>query len=177
MQKVQDAIEELIETSYLLGMSEQEIREDLVYFVGICGKVLRAHVHDKKTMDELADKLNLIKEEVSAGRKAFPSREEMLRTDGTIMSSTEWLAERAARNKRLVLKAIEDCDPRLVALIQEERFYGGTPRSPLSVGQYTSLDRRYALRGSKIKLFLLKIAYVLAVVCIFLLVYLMIRVG
>ena len=171
MQKVQDAIEELIETSYLLGLSEQEIREDLVYFMGICGKVLRAHVQDKTTMNELVAKLNLIKEEVLAGGKTFPNREEMLRADGTMRSFTEWLAERAARNKRLILKAIEECDPGLVALIQEERFYGGTPHPPFDV------DGRYALRSSRIKLLLLKIAYVLAVVCIFLLVYLMIRVG
>jgi len=171
MQKVQDAIEELIETSYLLGMSEQEIREDLGYFIGLCGKVLRAHVQNKKTMNELAAKLNVIKEEVFADGKVLPDREKMRRADGTMMSSTEWLAERAARNKRLILKAIEECDPRLVALIQKERFYGGASHPALGV------DGRYALRSRKIKLLLLKIAYVIAVVCVFLLAYLMIQVG
>ncbi|MCD6334534.1 MAG: hypothetical protein J7M27_04305 [Candidatus Latescibacteria bacterium] len=46
MQKDRDAIEELIETSYLLGKSEQEIREDLAHFVGLCRKTLNTHVQD-----------------------------------------------------------------------------------------------------------------------------------
>ena len=176
MQKDHDAIEELIETSYLLGKSEQEIREDLAHFVGLCRKVLGAHVQDKKKTNVLAAKMNRIKEEVLADRTMLPNQADRLRADGTAMSSTEWLAERTARNKRLVLKAIGECDPQLVALIQKERF--GEPAhsfDPTQGKRPIIADARNTLRTNKRKLLFLKIAYIIAVIGVFLLVALTIR--
>jgi hypothetical protein len=178
MQKDHDAIEELIETSYLLGLSEQEIREDVVHFVGICGKVLRAHVQDEKIMNALAARMDLIKEEVLAGKDMLPSREERLRADGTVMSGTEWFAEWAARNKHLVLKDIGECNPRWAALIQQERF--GEPAHPFDTAQGKRpviADARNTLRSNKRKLLFLKIAYIIAVIGVSLLVALTIQVG
>ena len=176
MQKDHDAIEELIETSYLLGKSEQEIREDLAHFVGLCRKVLSTHVQDKKKMNVLAAKLNRIKEDVLAGKNVPLGKEDRLWADGTAMSATEWLAERAARNKRLVLKAIGECDPQLVALIQKERFGEAAYSFDPAQGKRPIIaDARNTLRSSKRKLLFFKIAYVIAVIGVFLLVALTIR--
>ena len=178
MQKVRDAIEELIETSYLLGKSEQEIREDLAHFVGLCRKTLSTHVQDKQKMNVLAAKLNRIKEEVLADRTMLPNQAERVWADGTAMSATEWLAERTARNKRLMLKAIGECDPQLVALIQKERF--GEAAHSFDAAQDRRpiiADARNTLRTNKRKLLFLKIAYVIAAIGVFLLVALTIQVG
>ncbi|MCK5380438.1 MAG: hypothetical protein KAJ81_03140 [Candidatus Latescibacteria bacterium] len=178
MQKDHDAIEELIETSYLLGKSEQEIREDLAHFVGLCRKTLSTQVQDKKKMNVLAAKLNRIKEEVLADRTMLPKQAERVWADGTAMSATEWLAERTARNKRLVLRAIEECDPQLVALIQKERFGEPAHSFDAAHGKRPIIaDARNTLRSNRRKLLFLKIAYIIAVIGVFLLVALTIQVG
>ena len=58
MPSTNERIDQLIEESYLLSLSEEEIRSDLDRFVEVCGKVIRENVHDRKQMQELAQKLD-----------------------------------------------------------------------------------------------------------------------
>jgi hypothetical protein len=118
-------IEEAIEESYLIGLNEKEIRANLDQFIDICGRIIREHVHDKQKMQILAEKL--------ARARALSLIED--RQDG------EWneiqpitpqpnLAERVARNKRLILRAISECDPQLVEKIEKARFPKDDPKMP-----------------------------------------------
>ncbi|MDP6037799.1 MAG: hypothetical protein QGG64_04555 [Candidatus Latescibacteria bacterium] len=114
-------IEEAIEESYLLGLSESEIRTNLDHFIDTCGRVIREHVHDRKQMQALAEKLararalSLIEnhQEGEWGEVIPPQNQD---------DALDSLAERVARNKRLILRAIAECDPALVERIDQIRF-------------------------------------------------------
>ena len=47
----------MIEESYLLSLSESEIRMDLERFVEMCSRVISENIHDKKQMQKLSEKL------------------------------------------------------------------------------------------------------------------------
>ena len=120
MPEASETIDQLIEESYLLGLSEDEIRTDLDRFVEVCGKVIRQHVHDRKTMQDLAQKL--------ARTRALSLIEDQQDDDLPIekpdgdQSARERFAEKVARNKCLILKTIRDCNPKLEELIEKERY-------------------------------------------------------
>lgn len=155
MMRTSEYIEEIIEESYLLGLSEGEIRANLEQFVETCGCVIREHVQDKKQLDMLAEKLararalSLIEDRVAEGKPAQAPREE--------------LAERVARSKRLILRAIGECNPRLVELIEQTRFPGQPPVSkpvlPVSP-------------GGKVRRLLIRIGTLTAILAALLLAYL-----
>jgi hypothetical protein len=154
-------IEEAIEESYLIGLNEEEIRENLNRFIDTCGLVIREHMHDKPQMQMLAEKL--------ARARALSLIED--RQDG------EWneiqpvppqpnLAERVARNKRLILRAISECDPQLVEKIERARFPKDRQKSP----DIQSLIRATGTKRTRVLLF--KIGSLTAILIILLLIYL-----
>lgn len=121
MPEASETIDQLIEESYLLGLSEEEIRADLDRFVEVCGKVIRQHIHDRKQMQELAQKL--------ARTRALSLIEDQQDDDELPIddqvndrSAREQFAEKVARNKCLILKTIRDCNPKLEELIEKERY-------------------------------------------------------
>lgn len=118
MMRTSEYIEEVIEESYLLGLSEPEIRANLDQFVETCGRVIRNHVHDKKQMQMLAEKLARAR----ALSLIEDHRESGWGEGEPVRAQNETLAERVARNKRLILRAIGECDPRLVERINQVRF-------------------------------------------------------
>ncbi len=116
MADVKDAIEEMIEESYLLGLSEDEILADFSRFIDTCYTVIQDNVKSREALSRLAE--NLAREKTStriADRSADPD-------DVAIKDAQRACAEKAARRKRMVLKAIADYDPHLVRLINEQRF-------------------------------------------------------
>ena len=116
MADVNDAIEEMIEESYLLGLSEEEILADFSRFIDTCYTVIQDNVKSREALSRLAE--NLAREKTST-RIADQS------TDlGKVAAkdAQRACAEKAARRKRMVLKAIADYDPHLVRLINEQRF-------------------------------------------------------
>ena len=116
MADVKDAIEEMIEESYLLGLSEEEILADFSRFIDTCYTVIQDNVKSREALSRLAE--NLAREKTS-------TRIEDHTTDlGKVAAKDDQrvCAEKAARRKRMVLKAIADYDPHLVRLINEQRF-------------------------------------------------------
>ncbi len=116
-------IEEAIEESYLLGLSDREILANLDRFIDTCISVIQAHVHDRKQMQMLAEKLaqarvlnRIENRRDNAWDAVLPEQHPSNR-----------LAERAARSKRAILSAIAECDPSLVERIDQARF----PNSPI----------------------------------------------
>ena len=85
-----------------------------------CGRIIRESVHDRRQMQELAQKL--------AQARALSLIEDRHQEVGLLTppdearSSREEFAEKVARNKRLILRTIGKCDPALVERIQGERF-------------------------------------------------------
>ena len=162
MAGVKDIVDDAILESYLSGLTERQIWDDLEHFAKCCEKVIREHVEDEKKVGELTEKLALARTCTLVNEP--PDRPAALfRADGTLKSPRERFVQKAARNKRLILRAVEKCDPELVTMIQSE-LYRALPRR-----------RRWAVKpGPKFRMLLLKIAYLVMVVCLFLLVYLMI---
>ena len=121
MMRSNEFIEEAIEESYLLGLSEGEIRANLDHFIDTCGRVIREHVHDRKQMQALAEKLARARALSLIENHQEGEWDEVLpaQNQDDILDS---LTERVARNKRLILRAIAECDPALVERIDQMRF-------------------------------------------------------
>lgn len=156
-------IEEAIEESYLIGLNEDEIRTNLNQFIDTCGQVIRAHMHDKQQMQMLAEKL--------ARARALSLIED--RQDGEWneiqpVSAQPSLAERVARNKRLILRAISECDPKLIEKIEKARFPKKQEKEPD--------PRQQAWTGAattnKTNRLLVKVGSLVAIIIILLIIYL-----
>ena len=169
MAELKDTIEELIEESYLMGRSEGEIKADLDRFIDACEKVIREQVRDKAKLEDLAGKLalartcSLVSDLSDAGRDDRGHQEE-----GQGRSSAERFAEKVARNKRIILKAIGKCDPRLVELIERERF-PGVVHEPKRLKAHAQPRKALSERSH---LLILKACYGLTLLFIFYLIYL-----
>lgn len=128
--RTNELIEEAIEESYLLGLNDDEILENLDRFIDTCIGVIQTHVHDRKRMKMLAEKLaharliNLIESRQDQDGDNPLETEPLLPGEEPLGNP---LAERAARSKRVILGAIAECDPSLVARIERARF----PDSPI----------------------------------------------
>jgi hypothetical protein len=169
MPDIRESINEMIEESYLLNLSESEIKADLDRFVEICGRVVYENIHDRKQMQELTEKLararalSLIEDHQDDEFEPALDEDD----DRTTPSARDHFVERVARNKRLILKAVRECDPRLEGLIDEARFptTGTPPSSPPAPDQPKP--------KAKAKDLALKTVYAVALLAILLLVYLM----
>lgn len=123
MTEVNESIEEMIEESYLLGLTEGQIKDDIGRFVETCWRVIREHVTDRDVLNELAERLEEARTSaLLEDRIAYAGGVGNVKTDGTSKTQQELMAEKAARNKRRLLRAIRDCDPRLMELIENERY-------------------------------------------------------
>jgi len=161
--KPNDFIEEAIEESYLLGLNDSEIRANLDHFIDTCGRIIREHVHDRKQMQALAEKL--------ARARALSLIENHQEGEwGEILSTQdqrdnhESLAERVARNKRIILSAIAECNPSLVERIDQARF----PNQPEHTSPESSPHRPPAF---KIRPWLIKIGSLIVMIAGLLLAY------
>ncbi len=161
MMRTSEYIEEVIEESYLLGLSDSEIRANLDQFIETCGRVIRDHVHDKKQMQILAEKLARAR----ALSLIEDHREGEWGETKPAQVPQENLAERVARNKRLILRAIGECDPRLVLLIDQVRFPKHEPVSdPAFLSSISSVGKTRRL--------IVKIGFLVAILSTLLLAYL-----
>ncbi|MDA0746231.1 MAG: hypothetical protein O2954_06910 [bacterium] len=169
MPDIRDSIDEMIEESYLLGLSENEIKEDLDRFIELCGRLIHQHVRDRKQMQKLTEKLararalSLIEDHQDApgSEGLFPDEKKAMQ------SSRERFAEKVARNKRLILRTIRECDPRLEQLVEQARFPDRAPSDKDQPLPIVAPESR-----SKTKDLFLKTCYVATLLFMLLLVYL-----
>lgn len=167
--KVKEAIEEVIEESYLMGLSEQEICEDFRRFIDTCYEVLYRNIKNREVLNGLAETLEreqtfVLMADYAEERSAQLGAGE----DSAIRSLSEIFAEKAARRKRQILRTIAQYDPQLVRLIDAQRFQGEIkePSRPRF--------RRTAWRPDwdRLRLRLLKVGYCAIIGLIILLLYL-----
>ena len=174
MTKVREAIEEIIEESYLLGRSEREIRQDFKRFIETCFAVINENIKDPRVVSSLAENLEREKEVILIpDRGDGPVEAE---PDGASAASRQAtqaddLCEKVARRKRQILRAIAKYDPELVRLIDEHRFQGemDEPLRP-RFRRPPSSRERIDLEGMKLQL--LKIGYAATIALIVLLIWL-----
>lgn len=169
MPSTNQTIDQLIEESYLLSLSEEEIRSDLDRFVEVCGKVIRENVHDRKQMQSLARQLararalSLIEDQHDDDEDIGITEPFEIEDDSR--TPKEIFAEKVARNKCLILKTIRDCNPGLEDLIDKERYPAMAddpePTMPFSSSQ-----------GRSPKDMVFKVFYVVTLLFVLLLVYL-----
>lgn len=170
--KVREAIEEMIEEAYLMGLSEEEIRQDFKRFLDTCNSVIRKNVKDRHMMSGLADSLAreqtciLIADRVESGTAEPDVAQETAEVENAF-------AEKVARRKRQILKTIAEYDPRLVKLIDAHRFKGD-PREPARprFRSKGGAAARWDLDWDQVRVQLLKVGYFTTVALIVLLVYL-----
>jgi hypothetical protein len=170
MSNVKEAIEEMIEESYLLSLSAEEIERDFTRFLDTCYAVLHAHVKDRAAVSGMVEDLArektclLIADRARGPEAAAASGPE---DDGGIRVPHQAFAGRVARRKRMILKTIGEYDPQLVRLIDEQRFRANArePRRP-------RLRLRRRRDWERLGLILMRLGYAATVVLIIGLVYL-----
>ena len=165
MTKVREAIEEIIEESYLLGRSEREVRQDFKRFIDTCYAVIHDHIKDREAASSLLEDLErdqtviLIADRGDSPGEAEPD-------GGTGASgrtpSADDFCEKVARHKRQILRAIAKYDPELVRLIDEHRFQGEMDE-PLRPRFSRKPPGGRQIDWSAMKLQLLKIGYALTI--------------
>ena len=189
--KVKEAIEEMIEESYLLGLSQHEVRQDFKRFIDTCYGVIQENLKDRDAVSGLAECLareqtviliadraeterteaadtveDVIEEAAGQALEAVASDETV---DDAARAAHEF-SEKVARRKRQILRTIAEVDPRLVRLIDGQRFQGEAdePQRPVF--------RRQILGGrvdwSQVRTNLLKVGYATTVALIILLIWL-----
>lgn len=156
MTKVKEAIEEMIEESYLVGLSEQEIRADFKRFIDTCYAVIQENVRDREAVSGLAEDLAREQTVILIADRAEEGSDLPLKEKTSGKSPEEEFSERAAHRKRQILRIIADYDPQLVRLIDEHRFQGEFDTEPASCAL-----RRSAWRPDwqSMRLQLLKVGY------------------
>ena len=187
--KVKEAIEEMIEESYLLGLSEQEIRQDFKRFIDACYTVIQKNVKDRSVVSGLAESLAreqtviLIADRAEAGGGGDTGLDEVAETDEEAeRQALQEFSEKVARRKRQILRTIAQYDPQLVRLIDAARFQGegdephrpAFPR-PLAAGRRWRASWPFGGRSvdwSEVRLQLLKLGYATTIALIVLLVWL-----
>ncbi len=186
--KVKEAIEEMIEESYLLGLSEQEIRRDFKRFIDACYSVIQENVKDRSVVSGLAE--NLAREQtvlLIADRAEATSidisigdpNESVVDPDGDVetrQAATQEFSEKVARRKRQILRTIAEYDPQLVRLIDAQRFLGegdepNRPAFPISPRRLRRL-RPWQVDWSRVRLQLLKVGYATTIALIVALIWL-----
>lgn len=193
MSKVKEAIEEMIEESYLLGLSEQEIRRDFKRFIDACYTVIQENVKDRTVVSGLAE--NLAREqtviliadraEASASDAGTPDLDDELldsdESDVDAAAATQEFSEKVARRKRQILRTIAQYDPQLVRLIDAQRFQGEgeEPMRPSFPRRRSRSWRARAGRSwsrgidwSQVRLQLLKVGYATTIALIIALIWL-----
>ena len=161
MTKVREAIEEIIEESYLLGRSEREIRQDFKRFLDTCYAVIHENIKDREAVSSLLEHLEreqariLIADRGDGAGEAEPDGE----TVGSGTPPAEEFCVKVARHKRQILRAIAKYDPELVRLIDEHRFQGEMDEPLRPRFRRTPPSGGRQIDWSAIKLQLLKIGY------------------
>ena len=169
MTKVREAIEEIIEESYLLGRSEREIRQDFKRFMDTCFAVIHDNIKDREAVSSLLENLEreqaviLIADRGDGSGEAEADEE----TVGSGTLSADDLCEKVARHKRQILRAIAKYDPELVRLIDEHRFQGEMDE-PLRPRFSRKPPGGRQIDWAELKLQLLKIGYALTICLIIL---------
>lgn len=175
--KVKEAIEEMIEESYLLGLSEQEIRKDFRRFIDACYTVIQQNVKDRAAVSGLAESLAREQTVLLIADRAQSGAGTDLEVDAVVDkgSPSPEFSERVARRKRQILRTIAQYDPHLVRLIDAHRFQGDgdEPSRPA----YTARGRRRWHPGrrvdwARVRLQLLKVGYATTIALIVLLIWL-----
>jgi hypothetical protein len=190
--KVKEAIEEVIEESYLLGLSEHEVRQDFKRFIDTCYAVIQENVKDRQAVSGLAESLAREQTVILIADRAEAERTDATQSpdepaaepagaaapqEGTDVEEAPRAAlefsEKVARRKRQILRTIAEVDPRLVRLIDEQRFQGEIeePSRPVFRRQ-RSLTVRGRVDWTQVRMHLLKAGYATTVALIILLIWL-----
>jgi hypothetical protein len=188
--KVKEAIEEMIEESYLLGLSEREICRDFKRFIDACYAVIQENVKDRSVVSGLAENLAreqtvlLIADRADAPPGADVSLEDLEKTaadeekaDGERnRAAIQEFSEKVARRKRQILRTIAQYDPQLVRLIDAHRFQGDEdePTRPafLRPSRGSWRLRLQRVDWSQVRLQLLKVGYATTIALIVTLIWL-----
>ena len=175
MTKVQEAIEEIIEESYLLGLSEKEIREDFKQFIDTCYNVIHHNIKDRGVVSNLAE--NLAREQtviLIADRNAGLPQAGLKETSGnesTKSQTADDFCEKVARRKRQILRTLAKYDPDLVQIIDEHRFQGENdePVRPAFRRKHRRIN--WKINWSDLRVQMLKVGYAATVGLIVLLIW------
>ena len=166
MASIKEAIEEVIEESYLLNLTTEEIRQDFEKFIETCFEVIKSNVRNPDSLAELnkelaREKTCILIDEFGGSEGGIP----LYTDDSNKDVPSTGFAEKVARRKCLILKAIAESDPKLVRLIDEHRFSGEIPNRQ---------DRKLIIQRDKgeLRMLLLQIGYGVTVAVIILLMYL-----
>ena len=175
MTRVQEAIEEIIEESYLLGLSEKEIREDFKQFIDTCYNVIHHHIKDRDVVPSLAESLAREKTVILiADRNAglpLAGLKENSGNEETKSQTADDFGEKVARRKRQILRTLAKYDPDLVRIIDEHRFQGEIDEPVRPVFRRKAQRINWKISWSDLRVQMLKVGYAATVGLVILLIW------
>ena len=116
---IQEQIEELIEESYLLSLTEPEIKNYLRNFLKACETVMSENLSIHGDYRIIGVKLVLLKVQLLwRGKVVQVSKSGSIENPGK--SAVEFLAEQVIRNKGIILKLLKDINPQIAEAVIEE---------------------------------------------------------
>ena len=164
MTDMRTRIDELIEESYLVTLTEEKIRQDLLSFLHVCAQTTEESDLSDEMKREIArrlDRYNLYAIDLESAEELISDEDE---DQWKVLNKHEQLAHRAARLKMLVLDAIRGVNSSFADELERKRFPNMKRFKESS--RSLQLRRRFASAGAsaskmQIDAKVLRIAYAL----------------
>ena len=141
MADIKTQIDELIEESYLRGLTDEDIRTDVLQFVEACHEAVKNNSRDKRTMEALLGELTRLRTEVLAEVNEGGGED--------VRVPHESLAHQAAQAKLRVVDTIRSRDRRLASIIEQWRSQNtaqSTDKTDQAGGGLSFRSREIAIR-------------------------------
>lgn len=120
MDHVKDAVEDLIEETYLLSLSDEELDREVSRFAEVCGWVIMRYVKDKNKLNLLTQRLAMVRlTSLIANKVAELDLPGIFQSEGVAKSARERRVKAIIQNKRLILRTIGKYEPQLIPFIEE----------------------------------------------------------
>jgi hypothetical protein len=116
--RIKRSVEELIEESYLLSLSDAEIQRYLQSFIEVCEKSLLQTVKKDRNQKIIEIRIALLKANLLLGINSFSSKKKQGAQEPD-KSSHDIFAEQVVETKGLILSRIEEYDAGIAEMIIE----------------------------------------------------------
>jgi hypothetical protein len=124
--RIKRQVEEVIEESYLLGLSDLEIQQNLRNFVEICEIVLKDSVKEERDIKITEIRIAILKACLLLSLDTYPLKKHKDGAASPERSPHNILAEQVVSTKSLIRRLIEEYDPKLALAILEGNIEKGT---------------------------------------------------
>jgi hypothetical protein len=115
--RIKQQVEDVIEESYLLGLSNSEIQLNLRNFVETCENVLRESVQEGRDLKVTEIRIAILRAYLLLSLDSYPLKKHREDVSASVKSPHNLLVEQVVATKSLILRLIEEYDSELAEAI------------------------------------------------------------